>query len=93
MNLQPPPEFPIALQLSDIPDSERVRRLLNWVAETQQWMKELYEFLQFPHFEVVRFISRSAAPTEDGEASGVVYYDSDDNKLKAHNGTDFQDTY
>jgi hypothetical protein len=38
----------------------------------------------------VRFIPQSATPTA---AAGVVYYDSDDNKLKVYNGTSWVDLH
>ena len=65
----------------------------NNIVELRRWCDDVYKFLQFPHFEVIRFIPRSAAPTGDGAAGGVLYYDSDDDKLKCHNDTAFQDTY
>lgn len=58
--------------------------------ELREWCRELYEFLQYPAFEVIKFVPRSSAPT--GE-KGVSYYDSDDDKHKVHNGTAYQDTY
>ena len=58
--------------------------------EINEWLDELYEYLKYPHFHQIRFIER-ATPSESEE--GTVYYDSDDNKLKCHNGTDFEDLY
>lgn len=55
------------------------------------WCDELYAFLQFPVFHQIKFYPRSDAPDEAVE--GVGYYDSDDDKFKIHNGTDWQDTY
>jgi len=57
----------------------------------KRWCDELYRFLKFPAFYQLKFMQRSDAPSEAVE--GVVYYDSDDDKLKCHNGTDWQDTY
>ena len=56
----------------------------------RDWMDKLYKYLKYPHFHQIRFIKRSTASES---VEGVVYLDSDDDKLKCHNGTDFQDTY
>ena len=57
----------------------------------KEWCDQLYEFLKFPVFYQIKLIQRSDAPSE--EIGGVIYYDSDDEKLKCHNDTDWQDTY
>ena len=54
------------------------------------WLEELYEFLKYPHFHQIRFVER-ATPSES--VVGTVFYDSDDDKLKCHNDTDYQDLY
>lgn len=61
------------------------------IKKLREWCDELYRFLQFPTFHQLRMVERSDAP--DDTSTGVVYYDSDDDKLKCHNGTDWQDTY
>ena len=82
MNLVPPPEVP-----QNMEDDKAVE---TWIREQSTWMEALYEFLKFPTFELLKFVPRSdEGPLEDGTA----YYDSDDNKLKCHNGTAYQDTY
>jgi hypothetical protein len=58
--------------------------------ELLSWCNELYEFLKYPHFHAIRFIKRTTPPES---AEGVTYLDDDDDKLKVHNGTDFQDCY
>jgi hypothetical protein len=63
------------------------------IEDIREWLNELYKWIQFPHVNQIRFVPRSAAPTGDGAAGGVTYYDSDDDKLKCHNDTAFQDTY
>jgi len=58
--------------------------------ELLAWCKELYQFLQYPTFEVIRFVPRSgAADTVEGN----VYYDSDDDKLKVRDASSWNDTY
>ena len=58
--------------------------------EIRDWLDDLYEFLKYPHFRQIRFIKRTD-PSESAE--GVTYLDDDDDVLKCHNGTDFQDCY
>lgn len=60
------------------------------IEDLERWCNELYEFLQLPTFEVIKFVPRSSSPMEE---AGVTYYDSDDNKAKTHNNTAFQDLY
>jgi hypothetical protein len=60
------------------------------IEDLREWCLELYRFLERPSFESVKYVPRSSEPDTE---KGVVYYDSDDDKLKAHNGTAFQDTY
>ncbi len=83
MNLPAPPEPP--------PEDSTQQQLRDWLREYYDWTLLLYEFLKFPVFHVIKLKERSTAPTETKE--GVVYYDSDDNKLKCHNGTSWQNTY
>jgi len=61
------------------------------IKELKDWCDELYEFLKFPTFYQTKLVPRSDAPSE--AVAGVKYYDSDDNKEKTHNGTDWQDNY
>jgi len=56
----------------------------------RDWFEKLYEFLKYPHFHQIRFIARA---TPSKSVKGVTYLDSDDNTMKTHNGTDFQDYY
>lgn len=72
------------MNLGPPPDTDDINIL-------KQWCDELYEFLKFPTFYQLKFMQRSDAPSE--AIGGVVYYDSDDEKLKCHNDTDWQDTY
>lgn len=58
--------------------------------ELVRWAYDLYQFLQSPCWETIKFVPRADAPTAE---EGRVYLDSDDHKLKCHNGTDFQDAY
>ncbi len=83
MNLPPPPELP--------PEDADAQKLRDWINAHHDWILLLYEFLKFPVFHVIKITERSDAPDEAKE--GVIYYDSDDNKLKCHNGTDWQNTY
>lgn len=83
MNLPPPPEPPA--------EDAAIEQLRDWIREYYGWTLLLYEFLKFPVFHVLRLMERSDAPTET--EGGVIYYDSDDEKLKCHNNTDWQNTY
>lgn len=83
MNLPPPPEPP--------PASYDDQEFLEWAKNYYDWVLLLYEFLKFPTFHLLKVIPRSSAPTET--VGGTIYYDSDDDRLKCHNGTDWQDTY
>jgi len=48
------------------------------IHELRQWCEQVYEFLKFPHFHVIRLVPRaSCADTSEGN----VYYDSDTDKL------------
>lgn len=53
------------------------------------WLKELYEFLKYPHFHQIRMVPRNTASESE---EGVFYMDSD-HYAKIHNGTDFQNLY
>ncbi len=57
----------------------------------KRWCDSLYEYLKYPTFYQIRFVPRSDSPSETSE--GVIYYDSDDSKLKCHNDLDWQNTY
>jgi len=83
MNLPPPPEPPA--------ENAEIEELRNYIQEINKWNFLLYEFLKFPVFHVLKLVQRSDAPSE--AIGGVIYYDSDDEKLKCHNDTDWQDTY
>jgi len=72
------------LNLIPPPDTDDIKVL-------KEWCDDLYKFLQFPTFHQIKIIQRSDAPDE--AIGGVIYYDSDDEKLKCHNDTDWQDTY
>lgn len=61
------------------------------IADFKNWANQLYRFLQYAALQQLKLIGRSDAP-EDATA-GVIYYDSDDNKLKCHNGTGWQDLF
>jgi hypothetical protein len=63
----------------------------NNLAELRKWCEELYNFLLFPSFEVIRFLPRAAPTIADGTVEGIVYQDDTGNVLKAHNGTGFTD--
>lgn len=54
------------------------------IEDLNAWAVELWNFLKYPHFHVIRFVPRSdrTSPNE-----GDVYYDSDDDKLKVRNGS------
>ena len=60
------------------------------VEELRSWCKEVYEFLKYPSFHVIRFLPQSDSPNT---AEGNVYYDSDDDKLKVRDASTWQDTY
>jgi len=83
MNLPPPPEAP--------PEGADIQQLRDWIREYHDWTLLLYEFLKFPVFHLIKIIQRSDAPSE--AIGGVIYYDSDDEKLKCHNDTDWQNLY
>lgn len=72
------------MNLRPPPDTDDIKVL-------RGWCNELYQFLQYPVFHQLKLYPRSDAP--DDASAGVKYYDSDDNKEKTHNGTDWQDTY
>ncbi len=54
------------------------------IEELRAWCVEVWEFLRYPQFHVIRFVPRSDRidPQE-----GDLYYDGDDDKLKIRNGT------
>ena len=58
--------------------------------ELQAWCDELYEYLKYPTFHVIRFVPRSAAPDT---VEGNVYYDEDDDKLKVYDSDSWNDAY
>ena len=60
------------------------------VDELLQWCKELYEFLKYPAFHMIRFVPRA---TISDTSEGNVYYDSDDEKLKVRDSDSWNDTY
>jgi len=61
----------------------------NNVVEMRKWMEELYRFLEFPVFNVIRLAPRTAPTSADATAEGTIYQDDAGNVLKAHNGTNF----
>jgi len=73
------------MNLKPPPETDDIKKLVRWCID------ELYPFLQFPAFYQLKLVPRSDAP--DAAEAGVKYYDSDDDKEKTHNGTDWQDTY
>jgi len=48
------------------------------IEDLRKWCQELYEFLKFPHFHMIRFVPR-ASLADISEKN--LYYDSDTNKL------------
>ena len=58
--------------------------------ELRQWMNELYEYLKYPVFEVIRFKPISTAPAT---SEGNVYYDSDTNKLICRDDSAWNDLF
>ena len=46
--------------------------------EVSQWLNELYEFLKYPTFHIVRFVPRTTCADI---SEGNLYYDSDTNAL------------
>lgn len=73
------------MNLKPPPETDDLKVLVRWCVD------ELYPFLQYPVFHQMRLLGRSDAPSDT--SAGVKYYDSDDNKEKTHNGTDWQDCY
>ena len=65
----------------------------NNLSELRKWCDDLYRFLQYPHFDSIRMVPRTAPTLGDQIVNGTVYQDSGDDTLKVHNGTAFQDTY
>ena len=61
------------------------------IVAMRAWMDELYRYLQFPVFNVIRLTPRTAPTSDDATAEGTIYQDSAGNVLKAHNGTAFTD--
>lgn len=72
------------MNLRPPPDTENIKQL-------KEWCFDLYRFLQYPAFHQLQIVSRSEAPTDT--TAGVVYYDSDDNKLYCYNGTTWKELY
>lgn len=62
----------------------------NDIEELREWCSEMYEFLKFPHFHGIRLVPRAS---HSETQKGVIYYDSDTDKVVGHNGTAFQDFY
>lgn len=60
------------------------------IEELQKWNRDLYRFLEFPTFELIRLIPRSTAPSG---FTGLSYFDSIDNVVKIYNGTEYIDIY
>ena len=56
--------------------------------EMNEWMEKLYEFLKLPAFHSLILVPRTDVADPE---TGIIYYDSDDNKLKVYNGTIFED--
>lgn len=55
-----------------------------------RWCNDLFKFLQYPTFELIKITSRSTAPT--GE-TGLFYFSNVDNIAKTYNGTSYIDIY
>ena len=49
-----------------------------------RWLEDLYEFLKYPVFHLLKLVPRSTAPTAE---EGLIYYDSDINALMLYDGT------
>lgn len=58
--------------------------------ELREYCAQMHRFLQYPTFEVIRFVPRSTAPDT---VEGNTYYDSDDDKVKTRDAATWQDHY
>lgn len=56
------------------------------IEELQKWNRDLYRFLEFPTFELLRLIPRSTAPSG---FKGLSYFDESDSTIKIYNGTEY----
>jgi len=55
--------------------------------EFQQWIEDLYDFLKYPAYHLLKLVPRSTAPTSE---EGLIYYDSDDNAPLFYDGTNWK---
>ena len=96
MNLSPPPQFGISNEAKGISLEDRIQRLEkivqsneNRIQDILSWLRDVYEFLKYPVFHLIRLLPRTA-PTSDTAEEGVIYYDEDDDKVKVYT-TSFED--